>query len=102
MRSASSVTSPRCQPWSCMPPTPSGFSRLWLGPATKPSSDMDMWQVVNVMLSQTDTSRGTHRRDSFQRCSSDASGLGGFVELAEVVEEFAELVEAFGAELLGP
>jgi len=26
---------------------PSGFSRLWSGPATKPSSEIDMWQVVS-------------------------------------------------------
>jgi hypothetical protein len=25
---------------------PSGSSRLWSGPATKPSSEIDMWQVV--------------------------------------------------------
>jgi hypothetical protein len=28
------------------PPTPIGLSTLCSGPATKPSSDMDMWQVV--------------------------------------------------------
>src|SRR4051794_29057090 len=50
-----------------MPPTPSGLSRLWLGPAAKPSSEMDMWQVVKVMASQTDTSRETHRCDPLQR-----------------------------------
>src|SRR4051812_38106200 len=74
VRSAGSTTSPRCQAWTCMPPTPSGFSRLWLGPAAKPSSEMDMWHVVKVMESQTGTDRETHRRDSLQRCSSDASG----------------------------
>jgi hypothetical protein len=45
-----------------MPPTPSGFSRLWLGPATKPSSDMDMWQVVAVMASQIDTNASAGHR----------------------------------------
>src|SRR5205085_5385885 len=30
-----------------MPRFPSGFSRLWSGPATKPSSEIDMWQVVS-------------------------------------------------------
>ena len=29
-----------CSP---IPPTPSGFSSLWSGPATKPSSDIEMW-----------------------------------------------------------
>jgi hypothetical protein len=36
--------------WTCLPPTPRGFSLLWLGPATKPSSEMDMWQVVKAMV----------------------------------------------------
>src|SRR4051794_1260071 len=52
-RAASSVTSPRCQVWSSRPPTPSGLSLLWSGPATKPSREMDMWQVVSVMSAQT-------------------------------------------------
>src|SRR4051794_5429167 len=39
--------SPRCQAWSSRPRLPSGFSRLWSGPATKPSSEIDMWQVVS-------------------------------------------------------
>src|SRR3954469_20083223 len=40
-------SSPRCQPWSSRPRLPSGSSRLWSGPATKPSSEIDMWQVVS-------------------------------------------------------
>src|SRR4051812_23840773 len=40
-------SSPRCQPWTSLPRFPSGFSRLWSGPATKPSSEIDMWQVVS-------------------------------------------------------
>src|SRR5437660_12889055 len=40
-------SSPRCQPWSSLPRFPSGCSRLWSGPATKPSSEIDMWQVVS-------------------------------------------------------
>src|SRR3712207_6815919 len=39
--------SPRCQPWSSLPRFPSGCSRLWSGPATKPSSEIDIWQVVS-------------------------------------------------------
>src|SRR3954451_24638872 len=39
--------SPMCQPWSSSPRFPRGSSRLWFGPATKPSSEMDMWQVVS-------------------------------------------------------
>src|SRR3954451_25298232 len=38
-------SSPRCQLWSSLPRFPSGCSRLWFGPATKPSSEIDMWQV---------------------------------------------------------
>src|SRR5262249_50155492 len=40
-------SSPRCQPWSSRPRLPSGSSRLWSGPATNPSSEIDMWQVVS-------------------------------------------------------
>src|SRR5215475_3324369 len=39
--------SPICQPCSSRPRLPRGSSRLWSGPATKPSSDIDMWQVVS-------------------------------------------------------
>src|SRR3979490_588172 len=42
-------SSPRCQLWTSLPRFPSGFSRLWSGPATKPSSEIDMWQVVSVI-----------------------------------------------------
>src|SRR3954453_19814705 len=76
VRSASSVTSPRCHSWTCLPPTPSGFSRLWLGPAAKPSSEMDMWQVVKVMASKTDTSRETHRRGSYSQADGAIAQLG--------------------------
>src|SRR5271170_6096362 len=40
-------SSPRCQLWTSLPRFPSGFSRLWSGPATKPSSEIDMWQLVS-------------------------------------------------------
>src|SRR6478609_1504923 len=40
-------SSPRCQLWTSLPRLPSGFSRLWSAPATKPSSEIDMWQVVS-------------------------------------------------------
>src|SRR3954453_21743475 len=36
-----------CQPCSSRPRFPRGFSRLWSGPATKPSNEIDMWQVVS-------------------------------------------------------
>src|SRR3954465_92903 len=39
--------SPMCQPCSSRPRLPRGASRLWFGPATKPSSEIDMWQVVS-------------------------------------------------------
>src|SRR6478752_1643887 len=41
--------SPICQRCSSMPPMPRPFSRLCSGPATKPSSEMDMWQVVSCI-----------------------------------------------------
>ena len=34
-----------------LPPTPSGLSSLWSGPATNPSMEMDMWLVTKDMLS---------------------------------------------------
>ena len=34
--------SPMCHPCSSAPRLPSGLSRLWSGPATKPSSEIDM------------------------------------------------------------
>ncbi len=39
--------SPMCQPCSSRPRLPSGSSRLWSGPATKPSNEIDMWHVVS-------------------------------------------------------
>src|SRR5450432_1330976 len=39
--------SPMCQPCSSRPRLPRGSSRLWSGPATKPSNEIDMWQVVS-------------------------------------------------------
>src|ERR671921_340675 len=46
-------SSPRCQLWTSLPRFPSGFSRLWSGPATKPSSEIDMWQVVRGIVSSS-------------------------------------------------
>src|ERR671926_169450 len=46
-------SSPRCQLWTSLPRFPSGFSRLWSGPATKPSSEIDMWQVVRGIASSS-------------------------------------------------
>ena len=39
--------SPICQPCTSRPRLPSGLFRLCSGPATKPSSEIDMWQVVS-------------------------------------------------------
>src|SRR3954465_10799872 len=56
---------------SAMPPTPSGFSTLWFGPATKPSSDIVMLnlsllivppRVVVVSFLGTGGAAGRHRR----------------------------------------
>src|SRR3954466_3067527 len=40
-------SSPRCQRRSSLPRFPSGRPRRWSGPATKPSSEIDMWQAVS-------------------------------------------------------
>src|ERR671922_239864 len=40
-------SSPRCQACSSLPRLPSGSSRLCSGPATKPSSEIDIWHVVS-------------------------------------------------------
>src|SRR6478735_9082123 len=42
-------SSSRCQRCSSIPPLPSGSSRLCSGPATKPSSEIDIWHVVSCM-----------------------------------------------------
>jgi hypothetical protein len=39
--------SPMCQPCNSRPRLPSGCSRLWSGPATKPSNEIDIWQVAS-------------------------------------------------------
>src|SRR6195952_3617592 len=41
--------SPMCHRCTSTPRLPSGSSRLWSGPATKPSSESDIWQVVSVI-----------------------------------------------------
>src|SRR4029453_10024184 len=33
------------QSWSRSPPSPSGFSSLWFGPATNPSSEIEIWHL---------------------------------------------------------
>src|SRR5690242_20613074 len=49
-RSASCSGSSMCQWCRSIPRRPRGWSRLWSGPATYPSSETDMWHVVVVML----------------------------------------------------
>src|SRR3954454_11562523 len=44
-----------------MPPIPIGLSALCDGPATKPSSEIDMWQVTLLMASVTGSSAETNR-----------------------------------------
>src|SRR4051812_14014686 len=56
-------SSPRCQAWSSLPRFPSGWSRLWSGPATKPSSEIDMWQVVSGIAILSSAERGPQRLD---------------------------------------
>src|SRR3954470_691283 len=60
---ALSFTSPPClswasrqaasgttQSWSRSPPSPSGFSSLWFGPATKPSSEIEISHLSLLIL----------------------------------------------------
>src|SRR3954468_7630780 len=62
-------SSPRCQLWSSLPRFPSGLSRLWARPATKPSSEIDMWQVVSgISLSLR------RRREVAPRVAEQAAG----------------------------
>src|SRR6476469_10933204 len=42
-------SSSRCQLCNSIPRLPSGSSRLCSGPATKPSSEIDIWHVVSCM-----------------------------------------------------
>src|ERR1700753_1125941 len=73
MRQASAVasesvarSSPTWQMWASPPPLPSGLSRLWSGPATKPSSEIDMWQVVSGIessLGSVQAGRGGYADD---------------------------------------
>ena len=46
LRHASSLKTHSCR---SMPPTPSGFSWLWSGPAAKPSSEMERWNL-NLLI----------------------------------------------------
>src|SRR4051812_10243451 len=72
--------SPRCQAWSSLPRFPSGCSRLWSGPATKPSSEIDMWQVVSgirvlqVIAICKRRHRTAHFQDSVRLFSADCGG----------------------------
>ena len=56
--------SPMCQACSSRPRMPSGFSRLWSGPATKPSSEIDMWQVVSDKRELLNMIKGSGRADA--------------------------------------
>src|SRR5690242_154299 len=68
-------SSPRCQECSSRPPLPSGCSRLWSGPATKPSSEIDMWQVVSGTALDV-----VHRHAGLARLALDEVGDGGALE----------------------
>src|SRR4051794_12122810 len=85
-------SSPRCQRWSSLPRFPSGCSRLWSGPATKPSSEIDMWQVVSGIepLSEgVDDLQVVARRSTGRRGADGARGSHGDL----LTEEGGEPVE---------
>src|SRR4051794_23358863 len=94
-------SSPRCQPCSSLPRFPSGCSRLWSGPATKPSSEIDMWQVVSGIATPSEgveiASSGP--RSSRRRGAGGARGSRGDLlseEGGEPVEQQAGAVLALG------
>src|SRR3954447_8719253 len=64
--------SPICQPCSSRPRLPSGLSRLCSGPATKPSSEIDMWQVVSDISASQKQLRFASR--PFVAATSDIGG----------------------------
>src|SRR3954452_4365148 len=85
-------SSPRCQAWSSLPRLPSGCSRLWSGPATKPSSEIDMWQVVSGIATlsiDVDDLQAAARRSTGRRGADGARGSRGDL----LAEEGGEPVE---------
>src|SRR5215211_3828475 len=70
-------SSPRCQRWSSLPRFPSGCSRLWSGPATKPSSEIDMWQVVSGIATPPKALTIARSGPGSTRRRRDAGGAGG-------------------------
>src|SRR4051794_318368 len=90
-------SSPRCQAWSSLPRFPSGCSRLWSGPATKPSSEIDMWQVVSGITTPPKVltmSRGDLlTEEGGEPVEQQARAVLTLRRILEVVEERAVLGE---------
>src|SRR3954467_7864505 len=90
--------SPMCQPCSSLPRLPRGSSRLWSGPATKPSSEIDMRHVLSGTAILLSGLRAGVRRmvgaDSGGRLSSmietiaRRSGGDGIAAAAQLLHDF--------------
>src|SRR3954468_11133674 len=65
-----------CQPCSSRPLFPRGCSRLWSGPATKPSSEIDMWQVVSGTANPPEWLRCASGRADGSSAGSSGRGVG--------------------------
>src|SRR3954452_11788704 len=68
--------SPMCQPCSSSPLFPRGCSRLWSGPATKPSSEIDMWQVVSGTANPPEWLQSASGRADGSSEGSSGRGVG--------------------------
>src|SRR5215207_3530514 len=83
-------SSPRCQAWTSLPRLPSGCSRLWSGPATKPSSEIDMWQVVfgiGIPSGVGDWQGGAPSEEGGEPVEQEAGAVLALRRVLEVVEE---------------
>src|SRR4051812_44721109 len=95
-------SSPRCQLWSSRPRLPRGSSRLWSGPATKPSSEIDMWQVVSgiSVLSEVVCDLQVIRRPEQERRRGSAGDhlIAALGSVAEGEKKLTQLLALSGAE----
>src|SRR5205823_442477 len=78
------------------PRTPIGLSTLWLGPATKPSSEIEMWHVTELVPPR----RYPSARASIVRGVADESNTGAVRRFYE--ELWNEWNPAVADEILDP
>src|SRR3954454_7189927 len=91
--------SPRCQVCSSRPRVPRGCSLAWSGPAAKPSSEIDMWQVVSDIVLFSFGCDGAccpaRPRPEATAVNSDAGYTVQRRLLGAAVDEFAESAESY-------